>query len=142
MRTWILAAIMLVGLSAAAQPGDRQRERLTPEQRVELQVKRMTLELDLNDKQQQEVKKLLTQKSKDREAKIAEHKTKREEREKLTSEERFAMQSNMLDEQIEMKKEMKKILTAEQFEKYEAMQEQRKEKITKRSKNLKKRHKE
>ena len=51
MRTWILAAIMLVGLSAAAQPGDRQRERLTPEQRVELQVKRMTLELDLNDKQ-------------------------------------------------------------------------------------------
>lgn len=143
MRTWILATVMMIGLSALAQPGgERRGENLTPEQRVELQVKRMTLELDLNDKQQQEVKQMLTKKSKEREERMAEHKAKKEEGKKLTSDERFAMQSNMLDEKIEMKKEMKKILTSEQFEKFEAIHAKRQEKITKRGKNLKKHRKE
>lgn len=142
MRTWILAAVMFVGLSAMAQRGDRDMENFTPEQRVELQVKKMTLELDLNDKQQHEVKKLLTERSKDREKVMAEHKARKEEGKKLTADERFAMKNDMLNEQIEMKKEMKKILTSEQFEKFEAMHEKRQEKITKRSKNLKKHRKE
>ncbi|NDI98393.1 hypothetical protein GWA97_04845 [Flavobacterium sp. LaA7.5] len=142
MKTWILATVMMIGLSAMAQPGDRNRERLTPEQRVELQVKKMTLELDLNDKQQQEVKQLLTKKSKEREEAIAQHKAKKEKGEKLTADERYAMQSNRLDEQIEMKGEMKKILTPEQYEKFEAKQVKRQEKITKRGENLKKRDRE
>ena len=143
MRTWILATVMIIGLSAVAQPGNKRRgENLTPEQRVELQVKKMTLGLDLNEKQQQEVKKLLTEKSKEREKVMAKHKAQKEKGKKLTADERFAMQSNMLDEQIEMKREMKKILTPEQFEKFEAMHAKRQEKITKRSKNLKKHRKE
>ncbi|AXG72866.1 hypothetical protein DVK85_00915 [Flavobacterium arcticum] len=139
MRTWILAAVMMMGLSAIAQPGDSRREKkLTPEQRVELQTKKMTLELDLTEKQQKEVKQLLTKKSNDREELMEERKAKKEEGERLTSDERFAMQSTMLDEKIAMKKEMKKILTPEQFEKFEEIGEKKQEKITKRSKNLKK----
>jgi Spy/CpxP family protein refolding chaperone len=143
MRTWILVTVMMIGLSAVAQPGNEKRgDKLTPEQRVELQTKKMTLELDLNDKQQQEVKQLLTKKSNEREERMAKHKAKKEEGKKLTPDERFAMQSNRLDKQIEIKREMKKILTPEQFEKFEAMHVKRHEKITKRSKNLKKHHRE
>ncbi|HBI01692.1 MAG TPA: hypothetical protein DDY18_08730 [Flavobacterium sp.] len=130
---------MLFGLITFAQEkqvqkADRKakmenRESLSPDQQAELQVKKMTLNLDLNANQQAEVKKILLNQAKKREAKKAEWKANKEAGKSLSKDEKFAMKNQMLDEQIAMKAEMKKILTADQFAKWEAKQAERKDKM-------------
>lgn len=143
MRTWILIAVMAIGFTATAQKrGNKEGEKLTPEQRVSLQVKKLTLALSLNENQQVEVTKLLKEKSKDRQSKMEKHKAMKESGERLTKEQRFAMREQRLDEQIEMKNAMKQILTPEQFEKFEEIGERKHRKITNRRKNIKKHNRE
>ena len=125
MKTWILAAAMVFGLAVNAQHRGEKQDMLKPEQRAELRAKEMTLELNLNDKQQKDVKALLIDRSKKADAAMAQHKAAKESGKKPTADERFAMRSKMLDEKIAMKAEMKKILTAEQFAKWEMKAENR-----------------
>ena len=137
MKTWILAIAMMMGVAGTAQERKARHEHLQPEQKAELQAKKMALELNLDDKQQKEVKALLTEKAKKREALRKEHMAKKEAGQKLTAEERFALKSRILDEKIEMKAAMRKILNDSQFEKLGELRNDRHEKITKRSKNFK-----
>lgn len=88
------------------------KEEFTPEQKAELLSKRMTLNLDLNESQQTKVKQLFLDFQKDRPSQTKSGK-------ELTSDERFELRKNRIDKQIVMKKEMKEILTPEQFEKWE-----------------------
>ncbi|ODS81992.1 MAG: hypothetical protein ABS44_18690 [Chryseobacterium sp. SCN 40-13] len=114
-----------------------ERERMTPEQQVQLQVKRMTLDLDLTAKQQKDVEKLLTEQSQKREAvKAAQGDVKKNYKE-MTSDERFAMQNKRMDEKIAFKGEMKKILNAGQMEKWEKRDNMRQERMEKRVQNFK-----
>lgn len=139
MKKLFVTAVLLVGFltfaqEKEAQKGDRKakmenRESLSPDQQAELQVKKMTLELDLNTKQQAEVKKIVLEQAKKREAKKAEWKANKEADKSVSKDEKFAMKNQMLDAQIAMKAEMKKILTAEQFAKWEAKQAERKDKM-------------
>lgn len=116
---------MMLGLAAGAQQRGEKHERLKPEQRAELKAKEMTLALNLNDKQQKDVKTLLLDRSKKAEAAMAERKAARDAGKKHTADERFAMRSKMLDAQIATKAEMRKILTTEQFAKWEKQLENR-----------------
>jgi hypothetical protein len=100
-------------------------EQMTPEQRNQLHLKKMTLELDLNASQQKEMSKIIAEQSAKREAKMAERKATKDSVKKLTSDELFAKKSKMLDEQIVMKEKMKKILSADQFNKWDEMKEKR-----------------
>ena len=129
MKKLILAMALVMTTLTFAQDrkGRGAGEKLTPEQQTELQVKRMTLELDLDEKQQKEIKTILVEQSKKRETKLAEMKAKKEKGEKPTADERFAMKNEMLDNQIAMKARMKKILKPEQFTKWEEKQADRKE---------------
>lgn len=139
MKKLLVTAVLLVGFltfaqEKEAQKGDRKakmenRESLSPEQQAELQVKRMTLDLDLNSKQQAEVKKIALENAKKREAKKAEWKANKDAGKSLTKDEKFAKQNQMLDNQIAHKAEMKKILTPEQFAKWESKQAERKGKM-------------
>lgn len=56
---------------------------------------------------------------------------KREKGEKLSADERYEKQSDRLDDQIEFKVKMKKVLTPEQMKKWETKQDERKEKVAK-----------
>ncbi len=87
----------------------------------------MTLDLDLNDKQQKDVKALLTAQHKKMEEAKAKRQAAKTENKKPTSEERYAMKSKMLDEQIAFKADMKKILTEKQMEKWEEQKAERRE---------------
>ena len=127
MKKLILAIALVATTLTFAQDRKARGEKLTPEQQTELQVKRMTLELDLDEKQQKEIKTILVEQSKKRETKIAEMKAKKEKGEKPTADERFAMKNEMLDNQIAMKAKMKRILKPEQFAKWEEKQADRKE---------------
>jgi len=138
MKSWILAAAMMMGVAVSAQEKKERPEPLKPEQRAELRVKQMDLALDLNDKQQKEIQKLMLDRSKKAEQFKAQHKANREAGKKMSADERFAMSSKALDERIAMRDEMKKILSAEQFTKWENMRKVHNGKITKRHKNFKK----
>jgi hypothetical protein len=119
-------------------PKKEHREQFTPEQRAELRAKHLTLELDLTDKQQGELKKLFVANAQEMEKAREQHKADREAGKKPTQEERFAMETKKLDAQIASKREIKKILTAEQYEKFEKMKAKREAKITKKAKKFKK----
>ena len=123
MKKLILAVALVISSLTFAQ--ERRGEKLTPEQQSDLHVKKMTLDLDLNEVQQKEVKAILLEQAQKREAKMAEFKANKEKGEKPSADEKFEMKSKMLDEQIEMKAKIKKILTAEQYKKWEEKQEKR-----------------
>lgn len=125
MKNLIIIALLMTGMASFAQEkpmATREKmEKLTPEQRNELRLKKMTLDLGLNASQQKDMAKIISEQSAKMEAAKAERKSKAEKNQKLTADERFALQSKMLDEKIATKEKVKKILTPEQFEKWEKM---------------------
>ena len=135
MKKMILASALVATTLTFAQDRKQGREKLTPEQQTELQVKKMTLDLDLDAKQQKEIKTILLEQAKKREAKMAEMKAKREKGEKPSADEKFEMKNKMLDNQIENKAQMKKILKPEQFAKWEEKQSDRKKNQSERVQN-------
>ncbi len=119
----------MAGMTILAQPRNNKHQGngmndFTPEQRSELQVKKLTLELDLNESQQKDIKAFIADKNTKMEAHKTAMKAMKEKGTKPTSEERFAMKSKMLDEQIASKKRMEKILNEKQFEKWTALKEE------------------
>lgn len=125
MKNAITILLFVIGISTTAQEKKQQIEKLTAEQKTTLQVKQMTLSLDLNENQQKAMEVILLEQTKKREAKMAVLKKKKESGEKLTAEEKFELKNEQLDNRIAMKEDFKKILTAEQMEKWELNQEQR-----------------
>lgn len=119
----------MAGMTIMAQPRNNKyqgngMEQFTPEQRSELQVKKLTLELDLNESQQKEMKAFIADKNTKMEAHRTAMKAMKEKGTKPTNDERFAMKSKMLDEQIATKKRMQKILNEKQFEKWTVLKEE------------------
>lgn len=88
----------------------------TPEQQAVLKTKKMTLHLDLNQNQQNQLLALNEKWAKEKEAKRAELKSLNKE--ELTSDQKFNHMNDMLDTQIAHQKEIKKILNEEQYEEW------------------------
>lgn len=133
MKKLIIAALLFVGLNAVAQEGKVKgnrpgMEKMSPEQRNQLMVKKMTLDLDLNAKQQEQVKQIIAEQGTKREAMKAEMMAKKQSNAKPTTDEQFAMRSKMLDEQIAMQNKMKTILTQDQFNEWRKNRERSLEK--------------
>lgn len=134
MKKLVLIALLVVGMTSFAQvQNERLRkpgmEKLTPEQRQEKQLKRLTSELNLTAEQQAQVGKILAENGEKREA----HKAKREEMKaqqvKRTEEQKAAFKKQREEEKAVMNEKMKKILSAEQFEKWNALKEKGKAKM-------------
>jgi len=138
MKKVIMAALLVVSLSSVAQqrrerPNRDQMEKLTPEQRQEKHLNKLTTDLNLNAKQQEEVKKLLAEQS----AKAAEFKAKREAKREAKKDEQLlasAKERKEMAQKMKAEKEandakMKSILTSEQYTKWENDREIRKEKM-------------
>lgn len=135
MKKLIVLAVLLIGLSTFAQepaknPRREKVEQMTTQQKHELRIKKMTLDLSLNASQQKEMGKIIAEMEVKREAFKAERLAKKEAGTKPTKDELFAMQTKLLDEQIANKERIKKILDAKQFEKWEKIQSERMEKMS------------
>ena len=147
MKNLFLAVVLFVGLTTFAQEkkGER-REQITSDERVDLQVKRLTKELTLDEKQVKEVRILVAKEVEKREAKRTEMQAKKSENEKMARPSKEEMEARKADmearkaemetrktemkkEKDNMKAEMKKVLTAEQYTKWEQKLEDRKEKM-------------
>ncbi|WP_396140390.1 hypothetical protein [Flavobacterium sp.] len=122
MKKLIVAALLVVGLTTYAQEKEGRRagkEKLTSEQKVNLQVKKMTKDLDLNEKQTKDVRALVAKQVEKREA----------------------IKIQMQAEKEAVSVEMKKILTAEQYAKWEKNRDEKienfKEKMSERKEKRK-----
>ena len=92
----------------------------------------MAPHLPYNESQQKEMSKIIAEQSAKREAAMTQRKANKEKGVKPTAEERFARENKMLDEQIAMQDKMKKILTPDQFKKWEQGKAERKQKMQER----------
>ena len=101
----------------------------------------MTLDLDLDANQQKELRTILLENAKKREAKKMALKEKMSKGQKPTTDEQFEMKSKMLDDKIEHKAQLKKILKPEQFQKWEQNQENRTKNLNQKRKNSKEKRK-
>ena len=91
----------------------------------------MALELDLTPAQQKEMSAVIAEQSTKREAMMAKRKAMKEDKKAMTSDERFAKQKQMLDEKIATKARIKKILTEDQYKKWEMRQDRNHDKMQK-----------
>jgi hypothetical protein len=125
----ILVLVLAVTFSTQAQKkrGETREKgpKLSTEQQATLAVKKMTLALDLSEKQQNEIKPILRVKIEERKAAMEKRKANKGNKERPTADEVFAMQNKRLDHQIYIKNKMKDILDNDQFDKYEKMQKGR-----------------
>ena len=128
MKKVFVIALVVVGMTAFAQEkgGSKpRREKLSSEQKVDFQVKKMTKDLDLNEKQVSAVKELVAKQVQKRDAKKA-------EMTQIQDKKREEMRATMQKEQAVFSAEMKKVLTADQFTKWEQNRDERKEKLKER----------
>ena len=113
MKKLIVVALLLFGFTTFAQEAKKEkektesREKMSPEERAQKEIKRMTKALSLTETQQREMRALFT-----------EMEEKRAEGQKPSKEDRKAM-----------KDKVNKILTTEQAATWEKIQEERKEKM-------------
>jgi Spy/CpxP family protein refolding chaperone len=113
MKKLIVVALLLFGFTTFAQEAKKEKEKteskekMSPEERTQKEIKRMTKALSLTETQQREMRALFT-----------EMEEKRAEGQKPSKEDRKAM-----------KDKVNKILTTEQAATWEKIQEERKEKM-------------
>ncbi|WP_343617536.1 hypothetical protein [Flavobacterium sp.] len=128
MKKVFIAALLFVGMISFAQdvnqkPTRDQREKLTPEQRNEKHLQKLTADLNLDKKQQEQVKQLIAERS----AKVEKFKqTRKDSKTTPTPEEKVAFKKQMDAEKEANDAKMKSILNADQYKKWTALKEERK----------------
>lgn len=122
MKKLVIAALLFAGIAGFAQD---KKEKLTPEERTEKQLQRLTSELNLDANQQAQVKQLLAEKSAKTE-KI--RKERKENKTKLTQAEREAFKNELKAQKEAVDAKMKSILNADQYTKWHSLQEKNKDK--------------
>ncbi|WP_228526639.1 MULTISPECIES: hypothetical protein [unclassified Flavobacterium] len=128
MKKLFIAALLFVGIVSFAQDVNQkstrdQREKLTPEQRNEKHLQKLTSDLSLDKKQQEQVKQLLAERS----AKAEKFKDSRKDsKTKPTDAEREAFKKQMKAEKEATDAKMKAILNADQYTKWTALKKEHK----------------
>jgi protein CpxP len=133
MKKLIIALVFGMGLTGFAQETatsvKTDMEKMTPEQRQQKYLQKLTKELTLDAKQQEAVGKILAEKS----AKAQDVKTQKEARkssgDKMTKEERATFKNTMQAEKADTEAKMKAILSAAQYQKWLDLREENKEKM-------------
>lgn len=124
MKKIVLFALLFVGMTTLAQEKTTaSNEQFTTEQKNQLRLKRMILELNLNTVQQKEMAIIIAEQTTKHELIKKEHQANKASGKKMTAEERFVKVNKMLDEKIALKTRVRAILTPEQFEKWDKIQE-------------------
>lgn len=125
----ILLLLLVVSTSMLAQERTQRKhmyKELSSEQRAQLASKRLALNLDLNDAQIKKVTDLNVDTFKKREAITKKYK---ENKESLTSDDKYNMMMEMLDIQIATSRQMKTILDKEQYSTWKSRQNKMKSKM-------------
>ncbi len=130
---------LTLSLTVSAQKSKKGKD-FTVEQKTELALKKMTLDLDLSDRQVNKIRPLLAEKINDRDSHRKNREAKKGERKKLSSDERYKREMARLDKMIAFKANMKDILNDKQYERFEKVAARKKHKMKRRGKHRKMRH--
>jgi uncharacterized protein (DUF2236 family) len=137
MKKMLLATVLLLTAVSFAQEKRSKTNNLSPEKRVEIQVSRMKIELDLNDNQTAEIRKIMTEQHQKATLKRAERAAKKDSLHKLDPAARQELKKNREAQEQAHEAQMKKILTAAQFETWKQIKtdqkNKRKERMQKRT---------
>ncbi|CAM1343891.1 hypothetical protein [Tenacibaculum amylolyticum] len=137
----ILLFILTVGFITS---GIAQKKRKGPDfsvdQKTELALKKMTLRLDLSERQQKKIRPLLAERFTNRTKKMQERKANKGERKKLTTDELYERQIVNLDRKIAFKANMREILNGKQYERFEKNAGRKAHKMKRKVKKRKKKH--
>ncbi|WP_034061690.1 hypothetical protein [Lacinutrix jangbogonensis] len=136
MKKLLIVALALFALQVTAQDKKHNKSELRqekmehiknmdPQEMGKLQAKKMTLALDLTQEQQNNVEKLNIKNAELRKAGMEKRMALKDSNKKPSQEEKLKMENKKLDHQIATKREMKKILNEEQYEKYSKMVERK-----------------
>lgn len=133
MKKLIIAALLVVSVSTFAQEKKERPQRgdmgnMTPEQRAERRVERMTKDLNLDAKQQEQLKQFYAEEAKERETQMANMKNKKDQAKEKMGDQRKGMQDRMKASE----EKMKAILTPEQFTKWKSNQEKMQQRMQQR----------
>ncbi len=128
MKKVFQLVLLVIGLTSFAQaPNSEERksenEHFSAEQRNQLRLKKLVLDLDLNASQQKEMALIIAEQEAKHDAMKNEHQANKAAGKKPTADERFASANKSLDDKIADKARVKKILNAEQFAKWEKIQD-------------------
>ncbi len=119
----ILIILMSTGLFAQQREQRHYGADFSPEQQATLKTKRMALDLELTDSQQNQVMTLNKKYAELRKGNQAKMQADKTAGKQLTSEEKFKLQNESLDHQIAYKNDLKKILNQTQFDKWQENRE-------------------
>ena len=135
MKKLLIVALALFALQVTAQDKKEDRKdrkekmehhkNMDPIEMAKINTKKMTLALDLSQDQQNKVEKLNIKNAELRKVAMEKRKALKDDDKKPTPEEKLKKENEKLDHQIATKREMKKILTPEQYEKYNKMSKKR-----------------
>lgn len=132
MKKLIIVALAFVSIQLSAQERKAMKADVSAEEFAQLQTKKMVLALDLTEEQQKEISKIHLENAKVRKAEMETRKLRKNAEEKPTKEEILKRKNNRLDAQIATKQKLKSILSAEQYEKWEKLQSEKRNKAGKR----------
>jgi protein CpxP len=132
MKKMLLATVLLLTAVSFAQEKRSKTSDLSPEKRVEIQVSRLKIELDLNDNQTAEIRKIMTVQHQKAALIRAERAVKKDSLHKLDPAARQQLKKNREAQEQAHEAQMKKILSAAQFETWKQIKTDRKNKIKER----------
>jgi periplasmic protein CpxP/Spy len=127
----IIAALLVIGFSSYAQDQSQpegksnrgqQGGRMNPEQSSQAQLDKLTTDLKLDAKQQEQIKPIIEEQTAKRKA-MMEERMANKDRKKMTAEERQTAMNARKDERAAMENKLKAILTPEQFKKMKDMEQ-------------------
>jgi protein CpxP len=137
MKKLLITLLLLVGTSNYAQETDvpkntkekRSKQVKSPEQRGENLLAKLSTELNLDATQQAHIKPIIEEQFTKIGALRAQMKSNKDNNIELSADEKKEMRKSRMADKEATENKMKAILTAEQFVKYQAMQEAEKEKM-------------
>jgi len=123
----LLALFICFSLTINAQKKQffKNKKRLTTEQLTTLKVKKMTLELELSEIQQNKLTPVIKELISERSAQLDKKRELKNDVKKINPNERYQMANKILDRKIMFQKEMRTILNEEQFKKFKTLEKKR-----------------
>lgn len=143
MKNLIVTALLLLSACTFAQEkmgnesNPHRKGHLQHEEREAIRLKKLTSELNLDAKQQEQIKVFMSEQKAKREAFMKERMANKEAEKEPTKEELKARREKMQGAKKEMDEKLKSILTPEQFTKWSAIKEEAKDKMKEKRKERK-----
>lgn len=132
MKKVIFMLSIFINCIAYSQTNSNQmenREKKSPEERAELQLKKMTVDLNLNQKQIASVKQILLDQAIKREQIMAKRQQNNEDRKTLLIRDKKTAATEIKHNHQELKMQMQTVLDTDQFIKWNKNQDEKREKM-------------